>query len=1560
MGAEPTAQENAAFAAALIRYAECDDPDDFSALTAFLDAHPGSPWAGGLLTNLGLVYYRRGYYSRALQVWSSACALAMPITDPAQRPLADRAVGELAYMLAKVGRVSELDTLLKAVADRGFCGPATEKIAAARAGLAEMRTRPEVSFRCGPLALHRIMLAVHPENPRSELIHASESTDRGFSMHQLEKLSQRLGLHYRAAFRESGADLVVPSVVHFTVDHFAAVIHREDDRYLLEDPTFKNDAWVTAAALDAEASGYFLIPQRELPNGWRPVEAAEAQRVWGRGNVPLPPDPPGPCDPNTGQCCDAGAGGGLGGGDDGDGDGDGDGEGPAGLAVPSIYLLDVSLSLTDTPVGYIPPVGPAVQFTVRYRQRDNQFSSTFNYSNFGPKWTFDWLAYIVDHPMTPQADVTYYMRGGGFRTFAKFDSNTQTFTRQPLDQTLLTRFGGPPTQRPITYEMFFRDGSALVFGESDGGSVTRRIFLTRVIDPAGNAVTLTYDSALRLTTITDAIGQHTTLEYTNASDSFKITKVTDPFGRFATFGYNTANQLISITDVLGLVSGFRYASPTTDLTTTLITPYGVTTFTNAQSGTTRSMEILYPDGNRERAEFNQSTSLGIPGSDPPDTVPVGMATTNQFLAFRNTFYWDQQGCAYAYGDYTKARIYHWLHSTDMNSPVGVLESTKAPLEGRVWYDYAGQATSDPQGSIVIGTTSAPAHIGRVLDDGSPQLYYREYNDFGNITKAVDPVGRTFSYTYAPNGIDLLATRQTRAGQSELVHQLTYNAQHQPWTSTDAAGQTTIFTYTARGQIESSTDPLGHTTTYQYDANGCLRTITGPLSATDTTTFTYDAFGRIHIVTDNSGYTLAYDYDAADRLRTITFPDATTFHFDYTLLDLSTITDRAGRQTRFGYNTVRQPIKRTDPLGRITLFQWCKCGALRRLADPMGRTTTWRHDIQGRLTLKQYADGSEVTYLYEDTTSRLEQRIDEALQITQYDYNRDDTLAGISYPDAAVATAAVTFTYDPDYSRISSMTDGTGTTRYGYIPITAQPALGAGQLETIDGPLPNATITYGYDELGRRTSTDISGTSSSVVLDAAGRVTRETNALGTFTYAYDGNSSRTTTQSCPNGVATARRYGTNLQDFFLQQITNIEGGASFSQLSYGYDPRRGLITSWAQQADTQPPSLFSLGYDDADQLKSATVVQGGTTTATFGYTYDPAGNRLSEQIGPSVTHLSYNALNELTASDAPGGAATTYQWDPEHRLVKATSGTRTTELTYDGWGRCSSIVQSTSATPTSRRAFLWAGDQIAEEYAPDGTVSKRFFRQGVQRLTGAAAGNYFYTRDHLGSIRELTNNTGTVTARYSYDPHGRPTQLSGSLHSDFGFAGMFYPQELAINMTRFRLYDPNIGRWLSRDPFPNGNAANSPDRGSEPFQSPNHYTYVGDQLSNLLGRQGVPPLVPTQAELLAYGPNLYTYVGNNPVNLIDPLGLDCQARQIFKPKPKPKPRKRNRRKRKPRSDREQFCSNLKFYYLANLRNAIAAPFMPLDTIQGDTPDIYKGGALYFKAVARAQGCSWAQV
>jgi len=294
---------------------------------------------------------------------------------------------------------------------------------------------------------------------------------------------------------------------------------------------------------------------------------------------------------------------------------------------------------------------------------------------------------------------------------------------------------------------------------------------------------------------------------------------------------------------------------------------------------------------------------------------------------------------------------------------------------------------------------------------------------------------------------------------------------------------TTYTYNARGQVLTTTNATNETTTYVY-VNDRLTSVDGPLPGSSIA-FTYDPVSRVRTKTDESGYTLTFDYDDFDRLTKITFPDGTVDQFTYTRLDQTLIRDRAGRQTTFEYNSIRQMKKRTDPLNRVTLFQWCKCGALRNLTDPMGRTTTWRHDIQGRVKCKEYADGSKVTYLYEDTASRLRQRIDKKLQVTQYNYNRDDTVSQISYANAAVATPPVAFAYDANYSRLRSMTDGTGKTHYDYIPINAALSLGAGQLASIDGPLPNDTITFGYDELGRRVSTAINGVASISRFDAGG-------------------------------------------------------------------------------------------------------------------------------------------------------------------------------------------------------------------------------------------------------------------------------------------------------------------------------------------------------------------------------------------------------------------------------------------------------------------------------------------
>ena len=138
---------------------------------------------------------------------------------------------------------------------------------------------------------------------------------------------------------------------------------------------------------------------------------------------------------------------------------------------------------------------------------------------------------------------------------------------------------------------------------------------------------------------------------------------------------------------------------------------------------------------------------------------------------------------------------------------------------------------------------------------------------------------------------------------------------------------------------------------------------------------------------------------------------------------------------------------------------------------------------------------------------------------------------------------------------------------------------------MDGPLTDDTITYTYDELGRVTSRAINGVAASQAYDPLGRVTTETNVLGTFTYGYDGVTSRLATVSYPNGQTSAYRYFDNLGDRRLQTIHHqYPDGSTLSRFDYTYDAV-GNIRTWRQQADATAV-VWDYGYDAADQLTGA--------------------------------------------------------------------------------------------------------------------------------------------------------------------------------------------------------------------------------------------------------------------------------------------------------------------------------------------------------------------------------------
>jgi len=353
----PTApNENAVLARALLAYLDGGGSDALAPVQEFLLRFPDSPWKPALLTNLGIVYRRTGHFSRALSVWEQAWNATKALEDPRARPIGDRAIGELMRLNAQLGRYQELERLSAEIEGRDIRGSATEQVAGARHALWLMHNRSSEAFRCGPFALDSILRTKITNYETPGEIRRFKSTKRGTSLAQIQAVAQSLGEPLLAIKRRPGSPVPVPSVVHWKVGHFAAIVERQGDRLVMRDPTFGDDELrLRTTTLDEEASGYFLVVDQPLVAGWTTVSADEAAGVWGTG-VGAGVDP-GDGGPGAPPCGPGNCGGGAGGFGGGGGGGGGGGAGPdgLGLAVASIKQMLVSLTLTDTPAWYTPP-----------------------------------------------------------------------------------------------------------------------------------------------------------------------------------------------------------------------------------------------------------------------------------------------------------------------------------------------------------------------------------------------------------------------------------------------------------------------------------------------------------------------------------------------------------------------------------------------------------------------------------------------------------------------------------------------------------------------------------------------------------------------------------------------------------------------------------------------------------------------------------------------------------------------------------------------------------------------------------------------------------------------------------------------------------------------------------------------------------------------------------------------------------------------------------------------------------------------------------------------------
>ena len=476
-----------------------------------------------------------------------------------------------------------------------------------------------------------------------------------------------------------------------------------------------------------------------------------------------------------------------------------------------------------------------------------------------------------------------------------------------------------------------------------------------------------------------------------------------------------------------------------------------------------------------------------------------------------------------------------------------------------------------------------------------------------LTSMTDALGRQTSYGYDPMGNVLTVTRPGPSGN------VTWTYTYEP----------------TFNRLQSIKDPLNHQTTYIYDPQGNL-TITNPLGKV--TTITFDAQGRPLTVKDPLNHTWTLTYDGADLASIKNQQNQTTTFFTDSVGRVVSVKDPLGNQTRYVWTALNRLSQSTDPLGNPTGFIYDANGTLRSVQDARGGLTQFAPDAMDRLQTRtdplQHPEG----YTYDENGNR-KTFTDRNGQLRIYTYDPLDRLKRIDYQDGS----STTYAWDPG-NRLTQVVDSLS----GTITRTPDPANNLHQEQT-----PQGTVTYVYDDAGRRASMTVAGQPQVLYgFDAANRLTTVTQGAATVTLDYD-DANRRQKLTLPNNVKATYNYDTANR---LTSITFKKGSTTLGDLTYTYDAagRRTSVTgAWARTG--LPPALAAATYNAANQQ---------TTWGGQPQTFDLNGSLTSD--GP--TTYTWDARNRLSA--ITGGITASFQYDPLGRRTRKVVNGQTTDYLYD--------------------------------------------------------------------------------------------------------------------------------------------------------------------------------------------------------------------------------------------------------------------------------------------------------
>jgi len=982
---------------------------------------------------------------------------------------------------------------------------------------------------------------------------------------------------------------------------------------------------------------------------------------------------------------------------------------------------------------------------------------------------------------------------------------------------------------------------------------------TADIDGDGVDEFVTYNEVLKfsvdgqrdlLTTILDGMNRNTTISYKSLTDgsvysvgttlSFPLISPVIPMrvvssvatsngvGGTNSTGY-TYKGLIAHLQGRGLL-GFQGVT-STDATTGAIAESNFTLNT--------SQFILYPG-------VSKTTLAGVTSTTTPNYSVIPSAGKGYTLRLNQTKTVDgltgvTNTTSYSnYNEYNVPETVTVQQGADWSTTTTT--SYKSGAISKVLPETITETTT--HGSDTKTTTTAYQYSGENINSKSvtydgvtTSQAFDGYDTFG-YPASTTANGKTTSFTYDPSHRFVA----TSTDPADAVTTNTYDVLGNLTNSRVTFGNSTditSYTYDGLGRITSTTNPDGITTTriISWDSNyGAVYKITSSTQENGTTTTYHDMLGRA-IRTEATGFSgmvvSSTTYNSQGQKVSQTLPNygsegANAIVYDYWTdgrlkSEKGAGVDRSyiytGLTTTITYNSLGYTITKVADTGGKLKSSSDPGGVIGYTYDALGRTTSttlngnsWGTLTNGLVsTLTDPDAGTHTTTT--DNQGRVTSVVSPIGTSTPSDYDvldRPKTLNNGEF--------TTTYTYDTREKGLVSKEewDGNNSKEYWY------DAQHKGRLVkrtvTLSGNPFN--FEYEYDSQGRNVSTTypsglkvVYGYNGngllSTIKDGAGNLITElksTNAAGQPTSIELGNS-----------IVITKIYNDR------GQLTSITDGV-VDQI-YTWDPTRSLwlnARNHTYQKEDVVTMSESFGYDPLNRLTS----QSGVKIDTFAY--DIKGNITRRSSLGSFEYKDAGGRPHAISGYIPCGSSDGYTRSGVEQI-----------LTYTAFGKVKTITEG-----VQKIEFFYGPDQelTREVYSESNVITSIRYRLGrqyelitdkdnnkikevayIDGFDGLAAAQvktyagdtvhvevYYAHTDHLGSILALTNASGNLVERRSYDAWGQPRSISTGLPLSpdavaaqiisRGFTGHEHLSYFGLVNAQGRVYDPALGRFLSPDPF----------------------------------------------------------------------------------------------------------------------------------------------------------------